>query len=79
MSGGEHGARAFIFESVGLGTYKTIERSSVPRQWTWEGDCRGEEILRLVENLQVGLKWSVVYLSRQWRTAVVLCGLGLAG
>ena len=48
MSGGEHGAGAFIFESVGPGTYRAVERSSVPRQWTWEGDCRGEEILRLV-------------------------------
>ena len=31
VNGGERGAGAFIFESVGLGTYRTIERSSVPR------------------------------------------------
>ena len=43
----------------------TIERSSVPRQCTWEGDWRGEEILLLVENLQVGLKWSAIHSSRQ--------------
>ena len=71
MSGGERGAGAFIFELVGPGTYKTVERSSVPRQWTWEGDCRGEEILRLVENLQVGLKWSVKLLSAKRKAAVV--------
>ena len=41
LSGGEHGAGAFIYRSVGPGTYRTIERSSVPPQWTWEGDCRG--------------------------------------
>ena len=44
-----------------------------------EGDCRGEEILRLAENLQVGLKRSAGHLSRQRRTAVVPCGLGLTG
>ena len=30
VSGDERGVRAFIFESVGPGTYRTIERSSVP-------------------------------------------------
>ena len=33
----------------------------------------------MVENLQVGLKWSVVHSSRQRRTAVVPCGLGSTG
>ena len=55
MSGGERGAGAFIFESVGPGTYVTTEGSSVPRLCTWEGDCSGQGILQLGENLQVGL------------------------
>ena len=44
---------------------------SVPRQCTWEGDCRGEEILQLVENLQVGPEWHVILLSRERKAAMV--------
>ena len=33
----------------------------------------------MAENLQVGLKWSVVHSSRQRRTAIVPYGLGSTG